>query len=109
VKHGTTHLNYSARLSEVEGRAAYDLLYDLFSIFALFFGNTEPEFGELWCDKVINESFLLSVRGRISIVCSSTIDLNPAPESVVMADGCTSAFSELPFDLIIPRDPLPDG
>jgi hypothetical protein len=75
----------------------------------LFFGNTETEFGEVLCDTVIDESFLLSVRGRISIVCSSTIDLNPATESAVMAGGCTSAFSELPFDLVIPRDPLPDG
>jgi hypothetical protein len=50
-----------------------------------------------------------SVRGRISIVCSSTIDLNPATEIVVMAGGCTIDFSELPFDLVIPRDPLPDG
>jgi hypothetical protein len=29
---------------------------------ALFFGNTETEFGEVLCDTVINESFLLDLR-----------------------------------------------
>jgi hypothetical protein len=45
-----------------------------------------------------------SVSGRISIVCSSEMDLNPATESSVIVTGSW----ELPLDLVIRKDPVLD-
>ena len=42
-----------------------------------------------------------SVRGRISIVCSSEIDLKPATESVVIVGGFAGDSSDFPFDFAI--------
>jgi hypothetical protein len=40
-----------------------------------------------------------SVNGRISIVCSSRIELKPATESDVIAGGVVGKSREAPFDL----------
>ena len=42
-----------------------------------------------------------SVKGRIAIVCSSTIDLKPEMERDVIACGVSSNSLELPFDFDI--------
>ena len=42
-----------------------------------------------------------SVRGRIAIVCSSTIDLKPEMERDVIAGGVSGDSLELPFDFAI--------
>src|SRR5437879_2693471 len=47
-----------------------------------------------------------SVRGRISIVCPSTIDLKPETESDVIARGVVDS-PEAPFDFDMLRQPFP--
>ncbi len=42
-----------------------------------------------------------SVKGRIAIVCSSTIDLKPEMERDVIAGGVSGNSLELPFDFAI--------
>ena len=47
-----------------------------------------------------------SVKGRTSIVCSSTIDLKPETDSDMIAGGIFGTSPEAPFDLGILRRPF---